>query len=117
MLTNNKNIANDVFRNSCGNLNAKLPPSTDPNMPEIPTILPLFANSRSFFSFVYAAVRAVGTVAINEKPCAGKFPKPPKKINRGILTIPPPIPSRPDSIPENTPINKYKKIFPSYCEE
>ena len=80
-------------------------------------IQPLFANSRSFFSFVYAAVSAVGTVAINEKPCAGKFPKPPKKINKGILTIPPPIPSRPDSIPENTPINKYKKIFPSYCEE
>ena len=67
-LTNIKKTANEVFRNSCGSLKAKLPPMIDPTIPEIPTIEPRFANSRSFLSFVYAAVRAVGTVVIKENP-------------------------------------------------
>ena len=45
-------MANDVFNKFWGRLNAKLPPIIDPNIPEIPTIQPRFANSRSFFSFV-----------------------------------------------------------------
>ena len=62
--------------------------------------------------FVTAAVSAVGTVVINEIPCATICSKPPKNIKSGILIIPPPIPKSPDPIPDIKPTAKYKiKLF------
>ena len=67
----------------------------------------------SFRILVTAAVSAVGIVVNNEIPCAIICSNPPKKINIGILMIPPPIPKRPDPIPETKPIRKYKIILSS----
>ena len=94
-------------------LKAKLPPITEPNTPNIPTIKPTLSKLFSLRILVAAAVRAVGIVVNNEIPCAIICSNPPKKINIGILIIPPPIPKRPDPIPETKPIRKYKIILSS----
>ena len=62
------------------------------------------------------AATELGIAVINETPCAAKFPIPPKKISKGILIIPPPIPSNPEPKPERIPMRIYNKIFSSNLE-
>ena len=83
----------------------------EPTKPNVPTMSPIFLDFASFFSFVIAAVNAVGTVVIKEIPWATTCSNPPNKTSRGILIIPPPIPSNPEPIPDTKPITKNKYVF------
>ena len=96
-----------MFNKSLGiTLNAKVPPTIEPKTPNTPTIKPIFSSSVSFLILVAAAVSAVGIVVSNEIPWAMICSKPPKNISIGILIIPPPIPRRPEPIPDTRPIKK-----------
>ena len=99
----------------CGRAKAILLPIIEPIIPKIPIIIPLFINSLSL-NFGITAATELGIAVINETPCAAKFPIPPKKISKGILIIPPPIPSNPEPKPERIPMRIYNKIFSSNLE-
>ena len=99
----------------CGRAKAILLPIIEPIIPKIPIIIPLFINSLSL-NFGITAATELGIAVINETPCAAKFPIPPKKISKGILIIPPPIPSNPEPNPERMPMRIYNKIFSSNLE-
>ena len=99
-------IGEGIPLNKIITLNAKVPPTIEPKTPKTPTIKPIFSSWVSFLILVAAAVSAVGIVVSNEIPWAMICSKPPKNISIGILIIPPPIPRRPEPIPDTRPIKK-----------
>ena len=96
-------IAAQAMMAISGEFVAASTPSGEVHAPATPAIRPIFAMHVLFFRCVMQPAIEVGTIVKSEVAVETMAESPNPKRKSGIMSVPPPIPKRPEKIPTISP--------------